>query len=100
MAVDSTFARSLNDACCRRVTLDEALGLAEKFLESASIGMVNRGMKLEQNSVAFHMLSVKALVLEKVRAELVSRNLCPVTLHSLSSLFAISYCSLAMCVPM
>ena len=82
------------------MTLEEALALAEKFLESVSTSMVNRGMKLEQNSVAFHMLCVKALMLEKVRAELVSRNLCPVTLHSLTSPFAMSCCSLAMCVPL
>ena len=61
--------------------VDEAIAVAEKFLDSSSIHMVNRGLKFDQNSVVFHMLCVRQLILEKLRAELITRK-------SLSSYFA------------
>ena len=72
--------------------------VAEKFLDSSSIHMVKG--QFEQNSVVFHMLCVRQLILEKLRAELITRNLCPVTLHSLSSVSAMVYCSMPICMPL
>jgi len=98
--VERSFSNRLHEAGCRRVPLEEAMNIAEKFVESTANHLVNRGMKLDQNSVVFHVLCTRQLVLEKLRAELITRNLCPITLHSLCSVFAMCYCSMAMCIPM
>jgi hypothetical protein len=80
--------------------LDEAMTLAEKLVDSTSVHMINRGLKLGQNSVVFHMLCVRQLILEKLRCELVTPKLCPVTLHSLCGVFSMAHCSMPVCVPM
>jgi hypothetical protein len=97
---EGTFATRLIESGCRRVMLDEAMTLAEKFLDSTSVHMINRGLKFEQNSIVFHMLCVRALILEKLRCELITRKLCPVTLHSLCSVFSMVYCSMSICIPL
>ena len=58
--------------------VDEAVAVAEKFLDSTSICMVNRGEKFDRNSVAFHMLCVRQLFLERLRSQLITGNLCAV----------------------
>ena len=88
--IDFSFADQLQEAGCRRVMLEEAMALAAKVLEAMSIRMC-RTVKLEQNASVFQTLCTRQLVLEKLRCELVTRNLCPVTLHSLCSVFSTVY---------
>ena len=80
--------------------LDEAMVIAAKVLESVSNQHVNRGVKLDHNLSVFHMLCMRHMVLEKLRVELVTRKLCPVTLHSLCSVFAIVYFGLSVSFPL
>jgi hypothetical protein len=97
---DSAFSKRLYEAGCRRLHLDDAIGVADKFLESTSIHLVNGGgMKLEQNSVVFHMLCSRHLILEKLRSELISRKLLPITMHSLCNVFATLSCNMVMSIP-
>ena len=67
------------------------MSISEKFLDSM-LNVSNRGPKFEQTNEVFSTLCAKHMVLEKLRADLVLRNLCPVTLHSLCSVFAMAYC--------
>ena len=85
--IDFTFADQLQEAGCRRVMLEEAMALAAKVLEAMASRMC-RTVKLDQNASVFQTLCTRQLVLEKLRYELVTRNLCPVTLHSVCSVFA------------
>jgi hypothetical protein len=94
------FAKQLQEAGCRRVALEEAMLIATKVLECVANQHVNRGVKLDHNLSVFHMLCVRQMVLEKLRCELITRKLCPITLHALCSVFAIVYFSLAASFPL
>lgn len=71
--------------------LEEALLVAGKFLESTANGLLRRGVKLDHNDDVFRLLCTKQMVLEKLRCDLITRNLCPISLHSLCSVFAMAY---------
>lgn len=75
--------------------LDEATEMVEKYLVPG-LYLDKQTPDLSNNADVFNVLCTRRLILEKVRAELVSRNLCPVTIHTLCSIFAMSYCSVVM----
>lgn len=87
--------QKLQGAGCKRVQLEEAIAITEKFLDAGELLGVS--VCFEQVDSVFTALCVRQLIVERVRLELISRGLCPVTLHTLSRLFAMSYCSIAMC---
>jgi len=91
-AIDSGFLKHLQEAGCRKVELDEAMAVAKTFLESILIDNVN----LTENAAVFRALCLRELILEKQRAELITRALCPISLHSLCIVFATSFCSVVM----
>jgi hypothetical protein len=91
--LESGVMKRIHDAGCRRVPLDEAMSMVETFMDTCTDVAAARVTKVDQNSSVFHMLCVRQLVLERMRMELITRNLCPVTLHSLCSLFAMCYCN-------
>ena len=100
-ATSSALSTRLCEAGRRCVELDEAMTIAIAFLESMSIDSVNfTEANLETNAGVFSSLCARQLILEKVRLELVSRKLCPITLQSLSTVFAMSYCSMSLCLPL
>ena len=80
--------------------LDEAMTIASRILEAVSNQHNKHGVKLDHNMSVFHMLCMRQMVLEKLRVELITRKLCPVTLHSLCSVFAIVYFSLSASFPL
>lgn len=87
-------AQKLQAAGCKRVSLEEAMVAVEKFLDDGILPV--GGINFEQAESVFGALCIRQLIVEKIRAELISRVLCPVTLHTLSRLFAMSYCSTVM----
>ncbi len=87
-------SQKLQGAGCRRVSLEEAMATVENFLDDGILPAV--GVSFEQVDSVFSALCVRQLILEKVRTELISRALCPVTLHTLSRLFAMVHCSTVM----
>ena len=76
--------------------LDEAVSIAGEFLELTLLRLASQqGANLEKNSTVFRILCTGQIVMGKLRVELVSRSLCPLSIHSLCGLFAVVYCDMS-----
>ena len=89
------FAEHLLEAGCRRVGVDEALAVASSVLDTIA-NRAGRAETLNHTSSVFQALCARQLVLQRLRCELTSRNLCPVTLHVLCLVFAMIYVGLSL----
>lgn len=93
--LDILFAEHLHEAGCRRVGVDEALTVASSVLDTIA-NRTGRAEILDHTSSVFEALCSRQLVLQRLRCELTSRSLCPITLHALSLVFAMVYVGLSL----
>ncbi len=85
----------LAEAMMRRLQIAEALDLANKLYDRMSVKR-ERMTKFECDLDVVHYLCFRKVVVESLFHELTVRKLLPVTLGTLSNLFAQSYASIVL----
>ena len=84
------FDRGFEQAATRRLKLETALELAGKLYDSMN-DRNKRCVNVSCDYSVFSMLCLRGLVLETLSKELTVRNVLPVTINTLSKLFAQAY---------
>lgn len=78
------------EASMKRLTLSEAQEVASQLFDRLS-EQAYAAVKFDGPMDVFYTLSVKRIAMERLRQELIARKLAPVTVNTLSTLFASVY---------